>query len=120
MPGVASAALVTGGVHGYETSGVMGALGFLETRAEAYVGAVDLLVAPCLSPWAYERIYRWNYDAIDPNRSFRGDGPREATALIELVKPLCRPVRAAYRPARDDRQRRERIWAGQVRRDTAW
>ena len=82
------AALVTGGVHGYETSGVMGALAFLETRAEAYAGAVNLLVAPCISPWAYERINRWTWDAIDPNRNFRGDGPREATALIELVKPL--------------------------------
>jgi len=83
------AALVTGGVHGYETSGVMGALAFLETRAQAYADAVNLLVAPCVSPWAYERIYRWNYDAIDPNRNFRGDGPREATALIELVTPLA-------------------------------
>ncbi len=79
-------ALVTGGVHGYETSGVMGALDFLENRAAAYAGKVNLLVAPCVSPWAYERINRWNYDAIDPNRNFRTDGPaREATALIELA-----------------------------------
>lgn len=79
-------ALVTGGVHGYETSGVMGALDFLENRAAAYAGKINLLVAPCVSPWAYERINRWNYDAIDPNRNFRADGPaREATALIELV-----------------------------------
>jgi len=79
-------ALVTGGVHGYETSGVMGALDFLEKRAAAYAGKVNLLVVPCVSPWAYERINRWNYDAIDPNRNFRADGPaRESTALIELV-----------------------------------
>ena len=82
-------ALVTGGVHGYETSGVMGALAFLETRAKAYAGRVNLLVAPCVSPWGYERIHRWNYDAIDPNRSFRADGPsREANQLIDLVAPL--------------------------------
>jgi hypothetical protein len=79
-------ALVTGGVHGYETSGVLGVLDFLETRAAAYAGRVNLLAVPCVSPWAYERINRWNYDAIDPNRNFRVDGPaREATALIELV-----------------------------------
>jgi hypothetical protein len=83
------AALVTGGVHGYETSGVTGALAFLETSAEAYAGAVNLLVAPCVSPWAYERINRWTYDAVDPNRNFRADGPREATALMDLVKPLA-------------------------------
>jgi hypothetical protein len=82
------AALVTGGVHGYETSGVTGALAFLETRAIGYAGAVNLLVAPCVSPWAYERINRWTYDAIDPNRSFRADGPGEATAVMALVRPL--------------------------------
>lgn len=78
--------LVTGGVHGYETSGVLGALAFLDEAAGAYEGRVNLLVAPCVSPWAYERINRWNYDAIDPNRNFRADGPREATALIEMVR----------------------------------
>lgn len=85
-------ALVTGGVHGYETSGVLGALAFLETEAVDYAGKVNLLVAPCVSPWAYERINRWNYDAIDPNRNFRADGPaREATALIELVASIDEP-----------------------------
>ena len=89
------AVLVTGGVHGYETSGVTGALEFLETRADAYAGRVNLLVAPCVSPWAYERINRWNYDAIDPNRNFRPGGPaREATALIELVRSLGQPFAA--------------------------
>ncbi len=79
-------ALVTGGVHGYETSGVMGALQFLETRAGEYAGKANLLVAPCVSPWAYERVNRWNFDAIDPNRNFTPDSKaRECTALIELV-----------------------------------
>lgn len=79
-------ALLTGGVHGYETSGVMGALQFLETRADEYAGRVNLLVAPCISPWAYERINRWNYDAIDPNRSFHADTKAaECEALMGLV-----------------------------------
>ena len=80
-------ALITGGVHGYETSGVMGALEFLETRAGVYAGQVNLLVVPCVSPWGYERINRWNYDAVDPNRNFRLDGPSmEATSLMKLVQ----------------------------------
>lgn len=80
------AALVTGGVHGYETSGVMGALDFLETHAEGYAGRLNLLVVPCVNPWGYERINRWNRDAVDPNRSFRPDGPAlESTALMALV-----------------------------------
>ena len=79
-------ALVTGGVHGYETSGVMGALEFLETRADNYAGKVNLLVAPCVSPWAYERINRWNYNAVDPNRSFQTNSEAlECAALIELI-----------------------------------
>lgn len=80
--------LVTGGVHGYETSGVHGALRFAETHGAAYAGRVNLMVAPCVSPWAYERIQRWNHDAIDPNRSFREDSPaQESAALMRLVQP---------------------------------
>lgn len=82
--------LVTGGVHGYETSGVHGALAFLDEIAGDYAGRVNLLVAPCVSPWAYERINRWNYDAIDPNRNFRSDGPQEATRLIDLVQSFAK------------------------------
>jgi hypothetical protein len=81
--------LVTGGVHGYETSGVQGALQFVERHAADYAGRVNLLVAPCVSPWAYERIHRWNADAIDPNRSFRDASPAaESAALMQLVAPL--------------------------------
>jgi predicted deacylase len=61
--------LVTGGVHGYETSGVHGALRFAREHAARYAGRVNLLVVPCVSPWGYEHIQRWNHDAIDPNRS---------------------------------------------------
>ena len=80
--------LVTGGVHGYETSGVHGALRLLERHAVDLQGQVNLLVAPCVSPWAYERIHRWNHDAVDPNRSFREPSPsQEAAALMRLVRP---------------------------------
>jgi hypothetical protein len=83
--------LVTGGVHGYETSGVHGALRFLEQRAAGYAEHVNLLVIPCVSPWAYERIHRWNADAVDPNRSFREDSPVvESAALLKLIAPLQR------------------------------
>ena len=83
-------ALVTGGVHGYETSGVLGALEF----ADSHTGSgINLLVAPCVSPWAYERVQRWNADAIDPNRSFRTSRPApEAAALTKLVDVLDTPV----------------------------
>jgi len=82
-------ALVTGGVHGYETSGVHGALQFVEQHAARYAGRINLLVAPCVSPWAYERIHRWNANAIDPNRSFRdGSAAEECAALMRLLVPL--------------------------------
>lgn len=82
-------ALVTGGVHGYETSGVHGALQFVERHAAGYAGRANLLVAPCISPWAYERINRWNPDALDPNRNFFAGSPaRESAALLALVEPL--------------------------------
>ncbi|MEO5628963.1 MAG: M14 family metallocarboxypeptidase [Thermomonas sp.] len=81
--------LVTGGVHGYETSGVHGALQFVERHAADYAGRVNLLVAPCVSPWGYERINRWNADALDPNRCFHENSPaQESAALMRLVAPL--------------------------------
>ena len=80
--------LVTGGVHGYETSGVHGALLFVDRDAADYEGRANLLIAPCISPWAYERIHRWNPDAIDPNRSFRDNSPAgESAALMRLLAP---------------------------------
>ena len=89
-----SCALVTGGVHGYETSGVHGALQFAERHAAGYAGRINLLIAPCVSPWAYERVHRWNAHAIDPNRSFRDDSPaEESAALMRLVAPLREGVR---------------------------
>ncbi|WP_061008312.1 M14 family metallocarboxypeptidase [Vibrio sp. CUB2] len=81
--------LVTGGVHGYETSGVHGALKFVDTQAERYAEHFNIVVAPCVSPWGYEVINRWNPNAIDPNRSFYADSPAEESAnLIKLVVTL--------------------------------
>jgi hypothetical protein len=93
--------LITGGVHGYETSGVQGALLFLQQRAEELSAHFNILVAPCVSPWGYETIQRWNPQAIDPNRSFNPDGERvpgrsfnpegateESAALIAHIKSL--------------------------------
>jgi hypothetical protein len=80
--------LVTGGVHGYETSGVQGALQFVREHGPAYHGHANLLVAPCVSPWGYERILRWNALALDPNRNFVPNSPApESAALLKLVEP---------------------------------
>jgi hypothetical protein len=89
------AVLVTGGVHGYETSGVHGALQFLEQHAQHYADRVNLLVVPCVSPWGYERIHRWNHDAVDPNRSFKqGTVVQEPAALMRLVAAQPQPFTA--------------------------
>lgn len=78
-------ALVTGGVHGYETSGVHGALAFAKHHTAAYQDRINLLIAPCVSPWAYETIQRWNPHAVDPNRSFGNRAAQESAALLDLV-----------------------------------
>jgi hypothetical protein len=85
--------LVTGGVHGYETSGVEGALQFVREHGDDYTGRANILVVPCVSPWAYERILRWNPDAIDPNRNFVVGSPAaESAALVDLLTPLVDAV----------------------------
>lgn len=74
--------LVTGGVHGYETSGVHGALEFAISHAAKYLSSYNIYIAPCISPWGYETINRWNPNAVDPNRSFYQDSPAPESALL--------------------------------------
>lgn len=89
--------LVTGGVHGYETSGVWGALHFLAEHALAWDGRANVLVLPCVSPWAYERVHRWNWDGIDPNRSFKHPSPsQEAAAVMRLVAQVRQQWQAEF------------------------
>ncbi len=85
--------LVTGGVHGYETSGVQGALGFLETAAANYQAHFNLIVLPCISPWGYETINRWDPLAIDPNRSFHPESkaPESRAAMTYIAQLDVKP-----------------------------
>jgi hypothetical protein len=69
-------------VHGYETSGVHGALHFLAQVTKEELDAFNIACVPCLSPWAYETINRWNPQAIDPNRSFTPNSPAEECSLF--------------------------------------
>ncbi|MGE4234362.1 MAG: M14 family metallocarboxypeptidase [Bacteriovoracia bacterium] len=84
--------LITGGVHGYETSGVHGALEFFFKAVFEFDSVFNFVCAPCISPWAYETINRWNAKAIDPNRSFHPESPAEECSLflkaIRDVKPF--------------------------------
>ena len=85
--------LVTGGVHGYETSGVQGALQWIAREFDRHAAHVNLLVLPCLSPWGYETVNRWNPDALDPNRQFRADSPAAESALaMACVAAQCPAV----------------------------
>ena len=89
--------LITGGVHGYETSGVQGAIRFLADEAAKKIANkisyfdqhVNVIVAPCISPWGYETINRWNPDANDPNRSFHTHSPaQESATLMAFIQSL--------------------------------
>lgn len=82
--------LVTGGVHGYETSGVHGAIDFAETIiSKKYADKYNIIVLPCISPWGYETINRWNPNALDPNRSFyAGSGANESVNAMNYVRSL--------------------------------
>jgi len=79
--------LITGGVHGYETSGVQGALRFIEScllkkQNNNYTKHFNFIIAPCVSPWGYETINRWESSAIDPNRSFYPNSPAEGSSAL--------------------------------------
>lgn len=88
--------LITGGVHGYEPSGITGALRFLEEEAATYSDQVNFIVYPCVSPFGYEINHRWNRIAEDPNRNFYPEGKsEEAQQLMSSVESLCLHFRAA-------------------------
>lgn len=72
--------MITGGVHGYETSGVQGAIRFVQTQMAKYQSKFNFVVLPCISPWGYETINRWDPLALDPNRSFYPDSPAPESA----------------------------------------
>lgn len=74
--------LVTGGVHGYETSGVQGAIRFATSVPESLLKQFNFIVAPCVSPWGYETINRWNPNTLDPNRSFYANSPSEEASML--------------------------------------
>ncbi len=82
--------LITGGVHGYETSGVQGAIRFMETEVQNF-SKFNIVCFPCISPWGYETINRWNPLALDPNRNFCPNSPAEECSLflnaIQSLKP---------------------------------
>lgn len=42
--------VITGGVHGYETSGIHGAIGFMEKAVHEYTEQFNFVCAPCISP----------------------------------------------------------------------
>ena len=86
--------LITGGVHGYETSGVQGAIRFLQTQARNYSDQFNILVAPCVSPWGYETVQRWNAAAVTAGlRLGVRVRVRNATAVtasrLHYVVPAC-------------------------------
>lgn len=85
--------LVTGGVHGYERSGVQGGLRFVAEQFVRYAERANLLFVVCVSPWSYETINRWNPMAVDPNRAFWPvPTAPEAQFVTELLKPLEAPL----------------------------
>ncbi|MBL8711821.1 MAG: M14 family metallocarboxypeptidase [Alphaproteobacteria bacterium] len=88
--------LITGGVHGYEDSGITGALRFLEEEAAQYADKVNFVVYPCISPLGYEINHRWNRKAEDPNRHFFAGGTaEESRQLMASVESLKLHFRAA-------------------------
>ncbi len=115
--------LITGGVHGYETSGVQGALGFLERAAGQFDGKFNFVCVPCISPWAYETVNRWNARAFDPNRWFREGSPVEECRLFLDAMKEIRPFahfdlhettdtdNTIFRPAKAERDGKAEEWS---------
>jgi hypothetical protein len=89
--------LITGGVHGYETSGVMGALKFAREKVHIYSSDFNFLIVPCVSPWSFETINRWNPHTIDVNRAFEtGSECNEAHLLMNALSKYQNQISAHF------------------------
>lgn len=95
--------IVTGGTHGYEESGVYGALEFLEKDFANYSDQFNFLVFPCLSPFSYEVNQRWTHDAWDPNRSFDRSKPYvpEAQLVMDVLDKVSEKAGGSFAAAVD-------------------
>ena len=108
--------LITAGNHGYEPSGIMATLEFLEKRAPKLTNEFNIAAYPYISPWGYEVNHRWDIHAEDPNRGFRRDNPRrdveECVAFMDSLDSLGKKFHASLdlheTPDRDKELRRER------------
>ncbi len=88
--------LITGGVHGYEPSGIVASLRFLEEIAPQFADKVNFVVYPCVSPLGYEIDHRWNRKAEDPNRHFFAGGTaEESLAVMRSIESLGKHFRVA-------------------------
>src|SRR3546814_15331159 len=77
--------LVTGGVHGYDTNGVHGALLFAARHGAQYAGEPHLLIAPCVRPWAYQVPHLSTPAARVPNHSFHTCSTAGAPAALNTL-----------------------------------
>lgn len=68
---------------GYETSGVQGAIRFVETKMPQYEQHFNFIVFVCICPWGYETINRWTPVCVDPNRSFAVPNTEENVNKVE-------------------------------------
>ncbi len=95
--------IITGGTHGYEESGVYGALEFLEKDAANYSDHFSFMVFPCISPFAFEVNQRWTHDAWDPNRSFDRSKPYvpEAQLVMDVLDKAHKSIGRDFAAAVD-------------------
>jgi hypothetical protein len=109
--------LITGGVHGYEPSGVRACFQFLENEAIHLTRDFNFVVYPCLSPWSYEFDHRWNALAEDPNRNFsRASRIRQIDECVHFMNDIesqdvhfTAAVDLHETPDRDIQLRQERV-----------
>ena len=60
-----------------------------ERDRRRYEKDFNIAVCPCVSPWGYECVQRWNPACLDPNRHFVEDSrAEECAAVAKLVKEL--------------------------------
>ncbi|HEY9702453.1 MAG TPA: succinylglutamate desuccinylase/aspartoacylase family protein [Allocoleopsis sp.] len=83
--------LISGGVHGYEVSGVHSIIEFFKKYSKEYTDKFQITAFPCVNPWGFDKMIHenWQYQndtkmGLNLNREFKEESEG---VEINIIKP---------------------------------
>lgn len=69
----------------------------MKNDSKNWTDHLNFICFPCMSPWGYETINRWNPNAIDPNRSLSpNSSAEECSYFLDAISPFVNTIYAHF------------------------